>query len=525
MTSGSSPQLPSPADPGRRRFLVLGGTAALAAAVAAMGCSSGGGESGSSVQVTEPERPTPASLPGAEAPPPSDAVFDVVIKGGRVLDPDSGFDAVADVGIMGERIAAISLDPLQGATTVDAAGKVVSPGFVDLLSYEPNPYGVWYKIGDGVTTNLGMHGIKTPTDASSFFDIYERDANRPPVHYGGAMSDQWYRDIELGIRGEASPAQLSRLRDALDQQIDEGFIGVAIDPEYAPWIGFDEYVGLGQVAQAAGMPLFTHIRFSSPDGPEGGSLDAIDEVIRVAEQTGVALHVDHIPSMATHVMDEAMGRLDEARSQGLDITGCFYPYTFWGTYLASARFSGDWQSRFRISYGDLQVAGTSERLTASTFRTYQAQNKLVVAYAIPQSDVDAAVRAPWTMIGSDAIPEPANNNHPRGAGCFARLVGPYVRELGVLSLTDAVAKATILPTRRVEKQVPAMQRKGRLQIGADADITVFDPATVADTSTVEEPAQMSAGIEHVLVMGSIVKDPSGVDESVRKGMAIKGQPA
>jgi N-acyl-D-aspartate/D-glutamate deacylase len=526
VTEGSSPQLPPPADPSRRRFLVLGGTAALAAAMAATGCSGGGsGESSSSVKVTEPERPTPASLPGAEAPPPNDAVFDLVIKGGRVLDPDTGFDAVADVGVMGERIASISLEPLQGATTIDAAGKVVSPGFVDLLSYEPNSYGVWYKIGDGVTTNLGMHGIKSPTDAGEFFAIYERDGNRPPVHYGGALSDQWYREERLGIRGEASASQLSRLRDALDQQMDEGFIGVAIDPEYAPYIGFDEYVALGQVAQAAGMPLFTHIRYSSPDPPEASSLDAIDEVIRVAEQTGVSLHVDHIPSMATHVMDDAMARIEDARGRGLDVTGCFYPYTFWGTYLASARFNGDWQSRFRISYEDLQVAGTSERLTASSFRTYQAQNKLVVAYAIPQADVDAAVKAPWTMIGSDAIPEPANNNHPRGAGCFSRLVGPYVRDMGVLSLNDAVAKATIIPTRRVEKQVPMMQRKGRLQIGADADITVFDPATVADTSTVEEPAQMSAGIEHVLVMGAVAKDPSGVKKDVRKGMAITGQPA
>jgi N-acyl-D-aspartate/D-glutamate deacylase len=520
----AAPALPPPADPSRRRFLVLGGTAALAAAVAGMACTSGGGE-GSSVQVTEPPRPSPASIPGAKAPPPTDAVFDVVIKGGRVLDPDSGFDAVADIGVMGERIASISLDPLQGATTVGAAGKVVSPGFVDLLSYEPNPYGAWFKIGDGVTTNLGMHGIKTPTDASEFFAYYERDANRPPVHYGGAMSDQWYRDERLSIRGAASASQLSQLGDALDQQTAEGFIGVAIDPEYAPWIGFDEYVALAQVAQAAGMPVFTHIRYSSPDPPEASSLDAIDEVIRVAEQTGVSLHVDHIPSMATHVMSDAMARIDDARGRGADITACFYPYTFWGTYLASARFNGDWQGRFRISYEDLQLAGTSERLTASSFRTYQAQNKLVVAYAIPQDDVNTAVSADWTMIGSDSIPEPANNNHPRGAGCFARLVGPYVRDLGVLSLEEAVAKATIVPTRRVEAQVPAMQRKGRLQIGADADITVFDPTTVADASTVENPAVMSTGIEHVLVMGRVVKTPAGVDKSVTAGVAIKAEPA
>jgi N-acyl-D-aspartate/D-glutamate deacylase len=499
---------------------VLGGTAALAAAMAATGCSPfGGDDAGTTVSVTEPPRPQPPSMAGAEPPPPTDYVFDTVIKGGRVIDPDSGFDSIADVGIIGERVASISLDPLQGSTVVDAAGKVVAPGFVDLLSYEPNSYGTWYKIGDGVTTNLGMHGIKAPTDASRFFDQYEGTS---PVHFGGAFSDQWFRET-IGINGTATASQLSRLRDALDQQIDAGFIGVAIDPEYAPYIDFAEYVALGEVARDAGVPLFTHIRYSSPDPPEANSISAIEEVIRVADQSGVALHVDHIPSMATHVMSEAMSLLDDARGQGLDVTGCFYPYTFWGTYLGSARFNGDWQSRFRISYEDLQVAGTSERVTANTFRTYQSQNKLVVAYAMPQEDVNAAASASWTMVGSDSIPEPANNNHPRGAGCFARLVGPYVRELGVLSLENALAKATIIPTRRVEKVVPMMQRKGRLQMGADADITVFDPNTVADMSTVEDPAVMSAGIEQVLVMGSLVKDGDTLDKSVLNGQGIRGE--
>ena len=188
------------------------------------------------------------------------------------------------------------------------------------------------------------------------------------------------------------------------------------------------------------MPLFTHIRYSAPEPAGSSSLDAIDEVLKVARETGVSLHVDHIPSMATHVMPEAIAKIEAARAEGLDVTGCFYPYTFWGTYLASARFNGDWQSRFRISYEDLQLAGTSERLTASSFKKYQTQNKLVVAYAIPQEDVDAAVKAPWTMIGSDAIPESSNNNHPRGAGCFSRLLGPYARDMGTISLDGRVGE-------------------------------------------------------------------------------------
>ena len=499
----------------RRSFLALGG-AGLVTAVA-VGCSGPADR----LTIIEPERIDPPRLAGSAEPPPSDTVFDVVISGGRVMDPDSGFDEVADVGILGTTIALISREPLVGRNTILASGQVVAPGFIDVLSYEPNSYGSWYKLGDGVTTNLGMHGIKNPLVATEFFDTYD-GPDRPPIHYGGAFSDQWYRD-SIGIPGAASSSQLARLGDELDEEIDTGWIGVAIDPEYAPWISFEEYLTLGRVAQENDVPLFTHIRYSSPGEPgsNSGSLAAIDEVLRVARETGVALHIDHIPSMATHVIPEALSRIDAARAEGLDITGCFYPYTFWGTYLASARFSGDWQSRFRISYGDLQLAGSSERLTQSSFARYQAQNKLVVAYAIPEEDVYAVARAPWAMVGSDSIPESSNNNHPRGAGTFARLLGPYVRDLGVLTLPEALAKCTILPARRLERRVPALTRKGRMQMGADADITIFDPATIADRSTVEQPAQMSAGISHVLVMGEVAKDPAGVRRDVRAGRAIR----
>lgn len=523
------PRRPTGPEIARRRFLVFGGMGLATVAVggvALRACSDGSGgssDSGSPVKVTEPERIDPPMLDGGAAPVPSDTEFDVVLSGGRVMDPASGYDAVANVGVLGERIALISTDPLNGKTAIDATAMVVAPGFIDLLSYEPNSYGVWYKLGDGVTTNLGMHGIKDPVDASRFLADYE-GSNAPPLHFGGAFSDQWYRD-SIGISGTPSASQISRLTDDFSAQLDEGFIGLAIDPEYAPSIGTQEFNVLGAAARQAGMPLFTHIRYSSPE-PEGqSSLDAIDEVLTVARETGVSLHVDHVPSMATHVMPEAMDKLETARREGLDVTACFYPYTFWGTYLASNRFSGDWQSRFRITYSDLQLAGSSERLTESSFRKYQQQNKLVVAYAIPQEDVNAIAGVPWSMVGSDAIPESSNNNHPRGAGCFARLLGPYVRDLQVFSLMDALAKCTIIPARRVEAQVPMMRRKGRMQIGADADITVFDPATIADTSTVEQPAQMSAGISHVLVLGQVAKDPTGVNKNVRNGRPIVGEPA
>ena len=504
----------------RRRFLALGGAGVVAVAAVASGCGSG---SSSSLRVNEPTRPIPPRLAGSDAPPPSDTVFDTVLHGGRVIDPETGFDQVADVGILGDRIALISTETLVAKTVIDATGLVVGPGFIDVLSYEPNSYGVWYKLGDGVTTNLGMHGIKTPVDATGFFSTYSGSAT-PPIHYGGAFSDQWYRD-SIGIRSTASPSDITKLEENLDRSFDAGWIGVAVDPEYSPSITTAESIALGRVAQRNGMPLFTHIRYSAPEPAGKSSLDAVDEALRVARESGAAVHIDHIPSMATHVMPEAIAKIDAARGEGLDITGCFYPYTFWGTYLGSARFAGDWQSRFRISYNDLQLAGSSERLTETSFKKYQAQNKLVVAYAIPQDDVLTAVKAPWSLIGSDAIPESSNNNHPRGAGCFSRLLGPYVRDLQAISLTDALAKCTVLPAKRLEARAPMLARKGRMQMGADADITVFDPTTIADRSTVEHPATYSAGIQHVFVMGQHALTPAGVQKNITAGRPIKGQPA
>jgi hypothetical protein len=473
------------------------------------------------VQVVSDRAAGPPALEGAAPPPPPDHLFDQVILGGRVIDPETGYDQVASVGIDGDRVTSISTETLDGKSTIDATGLVVAPGFVDVLSYEPNSYGVWYKVGDGVTTNLCMHGINNT--AEGFFDYFGSESQRPPVHYGGAFDDPHMRSVDAKIPNKAATAaQRNTLTQSFEDAIAHGYIGLDIEPEYTPWVTTDEINALARVAAEHQLPVFSHIRTSSPDGPNGGSLGALDELLRVADDTGVAVHVDHITSMTTHVMGPAIEKIDAARDRGIDVTACLYPYDFWATTLASERFAPGWQDRFGISYGDLEVAGTGERLTAASFERYQAENKLVAAHAIPEDDVQAALRAPWTLIGSDAILEPGDNNHPRCSGCFTRTLGRYVRELGVLSLVEALAKMTILPARRLESRVPALRAKGRLQMGADADITIFDPETVGDRSTVADPAQMAAGVSYVLVGGQVVKAGDTVNKDVRPGMPIRG---
>jgi dihydroorotase len=272
-----------------------------------------------------------------------------------------------------------------------------------------------------------------------------------------------------------------------------------------------------------GQVVFFHVRFSDPD-PPGTSDEAITEVLDIARRTGASVHIEHLSSTgATFRMAEVLDRLDEARATGIDVTACVYPYDFWGTYLASSRFAAGWQERYGLGYEDLQVAGTEQRLTEATYEQAWRENKLVAALgSIPEDEVQLALGRPWMMVSSDAILNPDLNNHPRAAGTFARTLGRYVRDLGVLDLVSALAKMTILPAQRVEDMIPAMARKGRLQRGADADIVVFDPATIADRATVATPNVVSVGIHWVLVEGEVALSEGQPLRSVRAGRGLTG---
>lgn len=471
--------------------------------------------------VVEPEEPAgQPDLPpfpiGAEADP--DHVFDIVITGGRIMDPETNFDRVGNVGIDDGTVTAITGKDIRGRVEINADGLVVAPGFIDILSYAPNSYGIWYKIQDGVTTNLGMHGLAW--DAASWFAQWEK--NRPPTHFGGAFSILRARErLGLGAYQKATPAQRQLLVEMFEQSLHDGFIGIDISLEYAPGITYEDIVALAQVAAKYDVPVFFHARYSSMEGP-GTNIDALNEIISVARETGASVHVEHINSTGgTFSMAESLALLEQAIAEGLDITACVYPYNFWATYLGSARFDPGWQERFRISYEDLEIAGTGERLTAETFAKYRRQNKLAVAYAIPEEDVRLALQAPFVMLGSDSILEPNHNQHPRSTGTFARTLGYYVREEGVISLMDALRKMTIMPAKRLERQVPSLRKKGRLQVGSDADITIFNPETVRDQSTVQNPAQPSTGIEWVIIAGQVVLTPEGLNKDVRPGQPIK----
>ncbi len=459
------------------------------------------------------------ALPGAAVAPSADHVFDTVILGGRVIDPETGLDTPADIGIDGPTITALGGIGYIGRTTIDATGLVVAPGFIDLLSAEPNGFGEWLKIADGVTTNLAMHGVNNY--ARAFFETW---SGKTPLHFGGAFHQQFMRandpEVLVDVDEPVVEPQLSAFAGLAEKNLRAGFAGICFSPEYAPGTSFEEMERLAAVAVRLGHQSYFHLRYSEPGtGPEG-----VREAIRIAEQTGSAVHLEHLSSTGgtePAAMAESLGLIEAARVAGLDVTACVYPYDFWATRLGSARFSIGWPEKYGLTFEDLEVAGEGRRLTADTFEAAQAQNLLVAAHgSIPEESIEMALRTPWVLVGSDAILTRSLNNHPRASGCFSRLLGVYVRERAVLDLPAALAKITIGPAKRFEAMLPDLARKGRVQRGADADLVLFDPATIADRATVAEPGLASAGIAHVLVEGVRVLSDGLVDQSRLPGRAL-----
>jgi N-acyl-D-aspartate/D-glutamate deacylase len=458
--------------------------------------------------------------------------YDVVIASGRVMDPESRLDAVRHVGIRGAKIAAISETPLAGRTVIEASGKVVAPGFIDLHAHGQTNEANEYQAHDGVTTALELE-VGVPA-VGAFLKDREGKAI---LNYGatcshGAMrtlamkkfaartegrrdtAERWRELNQLGrYESIADPEEYTQLGALMERGLREGALGIGMAHQYYPGASREEIFRVFQMAERWSVPIFTHVREMGPD--------AMQEVIANAAATGVALHIVHVNSMSGGELPLVLDIIESARKRGIDITTEAYPYTAASTFIESTIFDGDWQKRLGISYGDLQWQNTAERLTAESFARYRQQGGVVIMHFMKPEWIRRAMAAPFVMVASDGMPY-APGAHPRSAGTFARVLGLYVREEGVLSLMDALAKMTILPARRLEAIAPAMRGKGRLRVGADADITVFDAATVRDRATFEKGLAFSEGIEQVLVNGvAVVRDGRTVKDAF-PGRAVTG---
>jgi N-acyl-D-aspartate/D-glutamate deacylase len=380
---------------------------------------------------------------------------------------------------------------LRGVETVNVSGKVVSPGFVDILadnSMDPgSTYDTFekYKVTDGVTTALQMHG-----GSADCGHYYQRFSKLPHLINFGVST------FVMVIRGEAG--SLETRKQLIEKNLDEGALGVSHSLEYQP-TSYEEVLEYAKLAKKYDRPLFLHLRYSSSDR----ELDGVDEAIQLAKDSGARVHIDHLHSTGgTFHMESALDRIRTANAQGLRITTCVYPYSFWATYLNNRRFDSGWQERYGISYGDLRLVGSDERLTRQSFAHYRRSSKLVAVPEgiMPDKTVDVALKEPFCTIASDGGIqfESRANSHPRGAACFATAIR-HAFDIN-LRLETIIEKVTALPRSIVQ---PALKGRGILEDGAIADLTVFDPATIRGNATVENPNQFSSGIEIVIVNGKI----------------------
>jgi dihydroorotase len=443
----------------------------------------------------------------------SNAEFDVVIAGGRVMDPESGLDAPRHVGVRGGKIAAISARRLTGKTMLDATGRIVAPGFIDLHAHGQTNQANEYQAHDGVTTALELE-VGAPSVAA----FLKSRENQSILNFGatashGAMRAMSMREFAAGAetwsnsterwfdiamkgryRAISDAEEYALLGATMERGLREGGLGLGLAHQYYPRATREEIFRVFQMAQRWKVPIFTHVRSMS--------VDAMQEVIADAAATGASLHIVHVNSMSLGALPMVLDLIDSARRRGLDITTEAYPYTAASTHLESTMFDDGWQDRLGISYGDVQWEKTGERLTRETFQKYRAEGGIVIMHMMKPEWIRRALASPFVMVASDGMPY-APGAHPRSAGTFTRVLGVYVREQRVLPLMDALAKMTIMPARRLEAIAPQMKNKGRIRVGADADMTVFDAARVADTATFEK-LSFSAGIHHVLVNGIAV---------------------
>jgi hypothetical protein len=485
--------------------------------------------------------------------------FDCVVANGRVIDPESKLDAVRHVGIRAGKIAAVSEQPLRGNESIDATGLVVAPGFIDLHSHAQTLAGMRMQAFDGVTTALELEAGAWPVGPT-----YEAAAKQGrPLNYG--FSSSWgiaRMAVVAGVktggtlatvpRGLAVPGWGRRVEAqdsekvlrSIEEGLRQGGLGIGVLLGYGPESNTDEYLAVARLAARFDVPVFTHVRYLEPYGPKN-SLAAHEELIAVAAVTGAHMHVCHLNSTASRRIPEMLEIVEKARSLGMRVTFEAYPYGGGSTSISAPFLAPENLPNMGIKSSDIVYLKTGER-PATNERLARLRrddpNATVVIHFLDESRpedrklIDRAVLHPDAAVASDAIAWQLGGNtitddvwplpegavaHPRAAGCFTRILGRYVREEKKLTLPEAIRKCSLLPARILEASVPQMKNKGRIRIGADADLIVFDPATVTDRATYEKPNQTALGMRHVLVNGRFVIKDGELRKDAFPGKAIR----
>jgi len=471
------------------------------------------------------------------------AEYDLVINNGRVMDPETKYDKIANVGIKNGTIATITDKAIEGKQMIDATGHVVAPGFIDIHAHGQNIGDYRMQAMQGVTTMLELESGVLP-----IAQWYEAQSQkRLPLNYGAASGWTYARIATFsGTAPEATaeyfqnaqkdsawkmdiatPEQLEKILGYVQEGLDQGALGIGINAGYAPGYGQKEYYALAELAAERDVATYTHVRYASNLEPKS-SFEAVKELIANAAITGAHMHVCHINSTSLKDIHSMLELVDNAFERNINISVGAYPWGAASTVVGAAMFSGEgWRERMGSTAENFQLG--TKRMTEEQLADYQ-KNKpgtFITWHFLDENNpddlalLDASILHPRILVESDEMfwmfmdehnqvinyegndwPLPKEAfSHPRSNGTFAKILRSYVRERQLMSMQEALRKMCLMPAQTIEDFVPQMKKKGRLQEGMDADIVVFNPETISDVGTYTEPNQPAIGVQSLLVNG------------------------
>lgn len=465
--------------------------------------------------------------------------YDIVLNGGRVIDPETKLDAIRNVGIIGTRIAIITTEPIIGKQTINAKGLVVAPGFIDMHVHGRSNKEQEYQLHDGLTTTLELEwGVENigawyasrnsnslinygasvcwPFERFRAMDKY-KDSVKALLQNtinGKASLDGLFNTIGGSYKENLSAAEMLKMEANIKSSLREGGIGIGAPIGYLPKTDPAEFYQVFKIAGQEKAMVFSHVR--EPN------MISIQEAISNAAITGAPLHIVHINSISLGHIELALDMIASAQNKGVDISTEMYPYTAASTMLQSAIFNDGWRERLDMDYNDLQWVLTGERLTKETFEKYRKAGGAVIMHMMKPEWIRKGMANSQVIIASDGMPF-SPLAHPRTAGTFSRVLGKYSREDKVIDLNTAIAKMTLLPAKRLESVAPSMRNKGRIKIGADADITIFNADKIIDKASFENGLAFSEGVEYVIVNGTLVLKNGSTVLNVFPGKGVYGR--
>ena len=530
--------------------------------------------------------------------------FDVLIRGGTIYDGSGGTPYVADVGLRGDRIAAIGdLSGRDAVREVDAAGLAVAPGFINVLSWATeslleDPRGL-SDLVQGVTLevfgegwsmgplNEAMRAYELEHQGDITYDIEwttlgefleHLERRGVALNVASFVGATTVRIHEVGREDRApTPEELERMCDLVRQAMEEGALGVGSSLIYAPafYADTEELIALCRAAAEYGGRYITHMR------SEGNALlEGVEEVVTIARGAGIGAEIYHLKASGRDnwpKLDRVIERVEALQAEGLDLTANMYTYIAgatgldasmppWvqaGGYEAWAERLGDPEVRARVAQemrtpsdeweNLLLSAGSPEKvllvgfkndelkpLTGRTLASVAAERGVspeeaamdlvvedgsrvgTIYFLMSEENVEKQIGLPWVAFCSDtSAPSPEgvflrSNPHPRAYGTFARLLGHYVRDRGLIPLEEAVRRLTAFPAENLK-----LRDRGRLSPGFYADVVAFDPATIIDHATFAEPHQLATGVQHVWVNGQAVLE-GGRPTGATPGRVVRG---